>query len=339
MAQIQGMKTRRLSGYPEVILTLNGKPISSSTDIDASATDKLVINIDIDALAKALSTKVGGVGIDASALAKEIEDLGLLTPQKLQSVLRTYENEAGCLNCTDSEVTISDTAKRDIAEKITNTLANDLAKTDVIKKLATKTDIEGVKTATVNAVNGLNKSITSINTGITEINNKLKNQPQAQIDTDKIQSVVKTATTDSVKEYFSGKVSGGFANSVASGISAKNSALVKNISEESAKLATNNEQNARNRYACFFASLVLALMAMMFTFFIVILNKDRIFLCFLTTLISFACTLAIGASVGMVTKKSDGTFVPATIDITPIGLLINALADILLIVFVFIEVF
>ena len=337
MTQNQSLKTRRLGKYsdPKFVLTFNGKPISSSTTVDEGE-NGLVVNIDIEALAKALGARTGAVGIDQGALATEIEELGLLTSERLKTVLETYSNGAGGLDCSGSEVALDANAVGKIAEKVTDMLIKDLEGSAYIKGLAKASDIAdmrkeitSLKTETKNAVDGVGRVVTD---GLNRIE---KLQGQGGVDTKKVQdaikqelsstaskSVIEDAARNGVSSYFSGnKSNSSLATTIATSIKNDN-ALASNIAKQTARECVTNENTGRERLSLFFMSLVLSIMAVMFTFLAVTLNQSLIIWCFVLTTISLLISFFTGATVYF-TETKNGMQRPTEPSVSWAGAVVN----------------
>lgn len=338
MTQNQSLKTRRLGKYsdPKFVLTFNGKPISSSTTVEEGE-NGLVVNIDIEALAKALGARTGATGIDQGALATEIEELGLLTSERLKTVLETYSNGVGGLNCSGSEVALDAKAVGGIAEKVTDMLIKDLEGSAYIKGLAKASDvadmrkeITGLKTETKNAVDGVGRVVTD---GLNRIDSKL--QGQGGVDTKKVQdaikqelsstaskSVIEEAARNGVSSYFSGnKSNSSLATTIATSIKS-DSALASNIAKQTARECVTNENTGRERLSLFFMSLVLSIMAVMFTFLAVTLNQSFIIWCFVLTTISLLISFFTGATVYF-TETKNGMQRPTEPSVSWAGAVVN----------------
>lgn len=339
MTQNQSLKTRRLGKYsdPKFVLTFNGKPISSSTTVEEGE-NGLVVNIDIEALAKALGARTGATGIDREALAAEIEELGLLTSERLRAVLETYSNDAGGLNCSGSEVALDANAVGKIAEKVTDMLIKDLEGSAYIKGLAKASDIAdmrkeiaSLKTEAKNAVDGVGRVVTD---GLNRIDSKL--QGQGETDLKKVREAVKAelgnqengfaaiqvATKRGVANYFDeNKNNNSFAKAIATGI-VKDNTMATSIATHVAKECVTNENTGRERLSLFFMSLVLSIMAVMFTFLAVTLNQSFIIWCFVLTTISLLISFFTGATVYF-TEMKNGMQRPTEPSVSWAGAVVN----------------
>ncbi len=332
---------RRTDDYVRVVVkyrTSNGVTEHSVTSVEEN-NGEIIINLDIEALAKALGARVGVSGIDQGALATEIEGLGLLTSEKLTAAFESYSNGAGGLDCGGSEVTLDAKAMGDLAEEITKRLVSDLEDTPYIKGLlkasdlnSIKNDVTMAKVATENAVNGLSKVVTD---GLNSINVKL--QSQGETDLKKVRDAVKselsdqsnnfmaiqTATKKGVANYFEeNKSSNSFAKAIATSIVEKDNTLATRIATQTAKECVTSENTGRERLSLFFGSLVLSIMAVMFTFLAVTLNQNLIIWCFVLTTISLLISFFTGITVYL-TETRNGMQKPLAPSVSWGGAVVN----------------
>ena len=331
---------RRTDGYPKVVVRLRssgGSTISNATAVEEK-NGEIIINIDIEALAKALGARTGATGIDQGALATEIEELGLLTSERLKTVLETYSNGVGGLDCSGSEVALDANAVGGIAEKVTDMLIKDLEGSAYIKGLAKASDIAdmrkeiaGLKTETKNAVDGVGRVVTD---GLNRIDSKL--QGQGETDLKKVREAVKAelgnqengfaaiqfATKRGVATYFDeNKNNNSFAKAIATGI-VKDNTMATSIATHVAKECVTNENTGRERLSLFFMSLVLSIMAVMFTFLAVTLNQSFIIWCFVLTTISLLISFFTGATVYF-TETKNGMQRPTEPSVSWAGAVVN----------------
>lgn len=337
---------RRTDDYVRVVVkyrTSNGVTEHSATSVEEK-NGEIIINLDIEALAKALGARTGATGIDQGALAAEIEELGLLTSERLKTVLETYSNGAGGLDCSGSEVALDANAVGKIAEKVTDMLIKDLEGSAYIKGLAKASDIAdmrkeiaGLKTETKNAVDGVGRVVTD---GLNRIDSKL--QGQGETDLKKVREAVKAelgnqengfaaiqfATKKGVANYFDeNKNNNSFAKAIATGI-VKDNTMATSIATHVAKECVTSENIGRERLSMFFANLVLSLMAMMFSFIAVTSQQAKfvsVWSLVLTT-VSLVVTLIMGATLYRTTDKN-GVICPSKLSPTSfLGVAVNSLA-------------